>query len=168
MTWFNTEPTPSWYKVHIRVPLIAVSGRFNAKGFVAQLFPVEGSGRVYGYYKQVSIVAKLAVIEPLDNTTSLQLADEDSILADDVTFEEVALSVTQWRDDGDMETLDGGGGDKDSKSFQVGSVLFWKVARETGRELARLLPGCLSERFKEAQMGEVRSKKRSSRERRRL
>lgn len=141
---------------------MAISGHFSATGFVAQLFPVEGKGRVYGYYKQVNLVAKLAIIEPLDNSTSMRLMDGESLVADDLTFEEVALSVTQWRDDG-LETLDGGGGDKESRSFQVGSILFWKAARETGKELARLMPDCLRDRFKEAMMGEVRSKKRSRR-----
>lgn len=136
---FDVRPDKAtWYRVTAKVPLVAVTGHFNARGFVAQvayrvrhiefpiafcaqLFPVDGAGRLYAYYKQVAIVAKLGLAEqPHLNVSTIALADGvgENMIAEDVTFEEVALSVSQLRDDS-MESLDGGGGDKESRAFQV-------------------------------------------------
>lgn len=86
---------------------MAISGHFSARGFIAQLFPVDGTGRLSAYYKQVTMVAKIGIVEPSGTSSNgssfITLVDsenaENSIEAEDVSFEEVALSVTQMRDD---------------------------------------------------------------------
>ena len=101
---FHRKDKGTWYRVSVKVPLMAISGQFRARGFVAQLFPVDGSGRMQAYYKQVTMVAKIGIVEPsASNVSYITLVDadnpENSMEAEDVTFEEVALSVTQMRDD---------------------------------------------------------------------
>ncbi|KAI1302417.1 hypothetical protein HDE_02514 [Halotydeus destructor] len=136
----------SWFKVQFKIPLVAISGHFFAQGLVGELFPVQGSGRLSALYKQVQIAAKIGLVEPEAINGSLRLAEGESLIAEDVTFEDLSLSVTHEMN-GVVDVIDAGGSDRDGRASQVGTLLFWKVARQVADSLTAIFPKCLNKQF---------------------